>query len=97
MIVYIRARFEFEIMALSVTDANSQQHGNKGKDKNKVVVGLVEERLAEINNTMSTLTGKADDMDRRVEGLESEGGMEKLRGETQMAMTSVVVDFKGEI
>jgi len=50
-------------MASSVIDANRQQAGKKGKDKNKDVMGLVDEKLAEINNTMSTLTGKMDDMD----------------------------------
>ena len=40
-------------MALSVTDVgNTQQGGKKGKNKNKDLSALVEERLAEINNSM---------------------------------------------
>ena len=95
--VDIRERFEFEIMASSVADANSQQGGKKGKDKNKDFVGHVKERLVEVNNTMSAPTGMVDNMDRGIEGLESEGDIEELRGEMQTAMTSVVTNFKGEI
>ena len=49
-------------MASSVTDTNPQQGGKKGKGKNKDVMGLVEERLAEINNTMSVLASGVEDM-----------------------------------
>ena len=58
---------------------------------------LVEERLSEINNTVSVLTGRVDDMDRRIEELEYERDMEELYGEMQMAMTSVVADFRKEL
>lgn len=80
-----------------MTDANLQQGGKKGKDKNKDVMGLVEELLAEINNTMSPLMGRVDAIDRRIKKLKSKRDMEELRGEMQMAMTSVVADFKKEI
>ena len=70
-------------MASNVTDANPQQGGKKGKDKDDNVMGLVKERLAEVNNTMSALTGKVDDMDRLLKELESEGDMEGLHREVK--------------
>ena len=84
-------------MASSVTDANPQQGGKKGKDKNKEVVALVDERLAEITNSMSTLTERVGDMDRRLEELESGEDMEGLRGEVKAAMTTVGDEFKREL
>jgi len=36
-------------------------------------------------------------MNRRIEELESEGDMEELRGEMQMAITSVVTNFRKEL
>ena len=69
-------------MASSVTDVNPQQGGKKGKDKaNKDVMGLVEERLGEVNAFMSTLTGRVEDMEKCIEELESEVEMDELRGE----------------
>jgi len=56
-----------------IDDDNPQQGGKKGRDKNKDVMTFVDERLVEINTTMSALTGKVDDMDKRIEELESEG------------------------
>ena len=60
-------------MASSVTDAaNPQQGGKKGKDKaNKDVVGLVEERLREVNAFVSTLMGRVEDMEKLIEEVES--------------------------
>ena len=84
-------------MASSVTDANPQQGGKKGKDKNKDVVALVDEKLAEINSSMSALTERVDDMDRRLEELESEGDMEGLCGEVKAAMISVGDEFRKEL
>jgi len=83
-------------MASSVAYANPQQGGKKGKDKSKDLVGLIEERLAEINNTMSALTGRVDGMDRCIEGIESKMDMEELHGVMQAAMTCIVADFKKE-
>ena len=84
-------------MPSSVTDANPKQCGKKGKDKNKDVMSLVEEWLAEINTTMLALTGRVDDMDRRIEELKSEGDMEEFHGEMQTIMTSMVAHFKKEL
>ena len=71
-------------MASSVTDAgNPQQGGKKGKDKNKDLSVLVDDKLAEINHSMSTLTGKVDDMEKRIEELESMGDIEEFRAEMQ--------------
>ena len=63
-------------MALSVTDAgNPQQGGKMGKDQNKDLSVLVDERLTEINNSMATLMSRADDMGKRLQELESAGGL----------------------
>jgi len=72
-----------DLIASSVTDAaNPQQGGKKGKDKtNKDVMGLVKERLEETNASMSTLTGRVEDMEKCIEELESEVEMDELRGE----------------
>ena len=51
----------------------------------------------EFNTTMSTVTARVEDMDKSTEELQSEGDMEELRGETQVAVNSVVADFKREI
>ena len=40
-----------------MTGASNVQGGKKGKDKNKDLAVLVDERLMEINNSMATLTG----------------------------------------
>ena len=45
----------------------NQQDEKKGKDKNKDFSILVDERLAEINNSMATLTRRVDDMDKHIE------------------------------
>jgi len=60
-------------------------------------VALVDERLAEITNSMSTLTERVDDMDRRLEELESGGDMEGLRGEVKAAIIIVGDEFKREL
>ena len=67
-------------MALSVTDAvNPQQGGKKGKDKNKDLLVPIDDKLAEINHSMSDLTGRVDDMEKCIEELESMGDFEELR------------------
>ena len=58
-------------MASSVSDVNSQQGDKKGKDKNKDVMGLVEERLVGINSSMSAWTGRVDDIDKCIVEIES--------------------------
>jgi len=69
-------------MALSVTDANNpQQGGKKSKDKNKDLSVLVDENLVEINHSMSDLTGRVDDVEKRIEELKSMGDFEELCGE----------------
>jgi len=59
-------------MASSVINAvNPQQGGKKGKGKaNKDMMGLMEERLDEVNSSMSSLTGRIEDMEKRIEELE---------------------------
>jgi len=70
-------------MGSSVTDAtNLQQEGQKRKDKtNKDVMGLLKERLREVNASISTLTGRVEDIEKRIKKLESEVGMDELRRE----------------
>lgn len=80
------------ISSASESSTGNQQGGKKGKGKgkNKNAMGLVEELLVEINSTMSALTGRVDDMDKRLEELESKGDIEKLRREMQATINSVV-------
>ena len=70
-------------MTSSVTNADHQQGGKKGKDKTKDMMVLVEDRLAGFTKTMSTLTGRVEDMDKHIEKLEFVGDIEELRGEMQ--------------
>ena len=76
---------------------NPQQGGKKGKDKNKDLAVLVDDKLAEVNNSIITLTGRVDEMETRIKELESEGDLEELRGEMQVAVNSVVADVNKEI
>jgi len=55
-------------MASNVIHANNHQQGDK---KDKVIMSLVKKRLAEINTSMSTLTGRINDKDKRIEELKS--------------------------
>jgi len=64
-----------------VSDADNLQGGKKVKDKNKDLAVLVDERLAEINNSVATLSGKLDDMEKHLEQLESTGDFEELHEE----------------
>ena len=57
-------------------------------------MALIDEKLVEINNSMSTLTERVDDTDRRLGELESGGGMGGLHGEVKAAMISVRDEFK---
>jgi len=50
----------------------------EGKGKNKDFALLVDERLAEINNSMATLTGRVDDIEKRIEELESMAPLRSL-------------------
>jgi len=85
-------------MASSMTDAgNPQQDGKKGKDKNKDLAVLVNDKLAEVNDSIITLTGRVDKMETLIKELESEGHLEELHGEMQVAVNSVVADVNGEI
>jgi len=84
----------WEILVVSsVTNAgNPQQGGKKDKDKNKDIMVLVEESLIEINAIMSILTGRVEDMDKRIKELESKGDKEEPREEMRAVVNSVVVD-----
>jgi len=50
---------------------------------------LVDDRLAEINNSIITLTGRVDEMEKHIKELKSEGDVEELRGEMQVAVNSM--------
>jgi len=69
-------------MASSVTEvSNPQQGGKKGKDKNKDLPVLVDDKLAEVNDSIITLMGRVNEMEKRIEELKSEGDLGELRGE----------------
>jgi len=85
-------------MASSVTDTgNPQQGGKKSKDKNKDLSVLVDDKLAEINHSMSNLTGKVDDMEKRIEELESTGDLEEFHAEMQEAVKSLASNVDEEV
>ena len=77
-------------MRLPCTD--NEQGGKNGIDKNKDLSVFADKRLDEINNSMSTLTSRVDDIDKRLEELESMEDFEEFHGEVQVAMNSVVVN-----
>jgi len=52
-------------MASNVTDVRNPHGGKKDKD----LAILVDERLAEINNSMAALTGRVDDIEKHLEEL----------------------------
>jgi len=55
-------------MASSMTDAgNPQQGGKKGNDKNKDLAVLVDDKLAKVNDSIIILTGRVDEMEKRIE------------------------------
>jgi len=58
-------------MASSVTYAVNPQGGKKSKDKIKDLTVLVDERLIEIANSMATLAGKVDHIEKYLDELES--------------------------
>ena len=68
-------------MASSMTNAgNPQQGGKKGKDKNKDLAVLVDDKLTEVNNSIITLTGRMDEMKTRIKELEFEGTWKSFVG-----------------
>jgi len=75
----------------------NEQGGKKGKDKNKDLSVLVDNRLAKINNSMTTLMGRVDDMDKRLKELEFMRDFEELRGEVQVAVNFTVANVNKEI
>jgi len=85
-------------MTSSMTDAdNPQQGGKKGKNKNKDLAVLADDKLAKVNDSIITLTGRVDEMETHIKELESKGDLEELRGEMQLEINSVVADVNGEI
>ena len=85
-------------MALSVTEvSNPQQGGKKGNDKNKDLAVLVNDKLAKVNNSIATLTGRVGEMKKRIEELESEGDLEEFCEEMQVAVNSIVPDVNKEV
>ena len=71
---------------------NPQQGGKKSKDKNRELSVFVDDRLAEINDSIVILTGRVDEMEKRIKELESEGDVEELRGEMQVAVNSMAAN-----
>ena len=57
----------------------------------------MDHRLAELNNSMATLTGRVDDMDKCLEEFESMRDFEDLRGEVQAVVNSMVTDVNKEV
>jgi len=85
-------------MASSVTDAgNLQQGGKKGKNKNKDLSVLIDDKLVEINHSMLDLTGRVDDMEKRIEELESTGDFEEFCAEMQEAVKSLASNVDEEV
>jgi len=80
----------------SETFTGNQQGRKNDKEKNKDLSILVNERLAEINNSMTTLMGRVDDMDKLLKEFESMGDFEELCGDEQVAVNSVVADVNKE-
>jgi len=76
---------------------SNQQGSKKGKDKNKDLAVLVNEKLAEVNNSIITLTGRVDKIEKHIEELESEGDLEELCGEMQVAVNSIVANVSKEV
>lgn len=59
-------------MSSSVIESgNPQQATKKSKEKNKDLVAFLEERLAEINATIFAIMGRVEDVEKRIEELES--------------------------
>ena len=77
--------------------ANPQQGGKKGKEKAKDVMALMENRLAKLKPSMSTLMGRTEAMEKHIEELESMVDMKELCGEMQGEINSVVVNASKEI
>jgi len=81
----------------SEASTGNQQGGKKGKDKNKDLAVLVDDKLAEVNNSIITLTGRVDKMEKCIEELESKGDLEELREKMQVAVNFVVADVNKEV
>lgn len=66
-------------MSSSVIESgNPQQATKKSKEKNKDLVAFLEERLAEINATIFAIMGRVEDVEKRIEELESMEDPEEL-------------------
>ena len=57
----------------------------------------MDERLTEINKSMTTLTGRVDDMNKFLKEMESMGDFKLLRGEVQAKVKSMVANVNNEI
>ena len=53
---------------------------------------LVDDSFLEFNNSIVTLMGRVDEMEKSIEELESEGDVEELRGEMQVAEKSMAAN-----
>jgi soluble cytochrome b562 len=84
-------------MASSVTDAGNPQQGGKKNKEKKELASLVDDKLAEINHSVSTLTGRVEDVEKRIEELESTGDMEEFCLEMQEAVKSLASNVDDEV
>ena len=84
-------------IASSVMDDGNPQQEKKSKDKNKELSVLIDDRLAEINDSIITLTGRVDEMEKRIKELESEGDVKELRGEMQVAVNSMAANVTKDV
>ena len=71
--------------------------GKNSKDKNEELSVLVDDKLAEINDSIVTLMGCVDEMEKRIEELEFEGDFEELRGEMQAAVNSMAANVTKDV
>jgi len=76
----------------SEASTGNQQGRKKSKDKNKELAVLVDEKVAEIDDSIITLTDRVDEMEKRIEELKSEGDVEELRWEMQVAVNSMATN-----
>ena len=81
----------------SEASTGNQQGGKKSKNKNKELAVLIDEKVAEINDSIITLTGRVDEMEKRIEKLESEGDVEKLHGEMQVVVNSMATNVTKDV
>jgi len=71
--------------------------GRRARTRTRDLAVFVDETLAELTNSMATLTGRVDDMEKHLKELESTEDFEELRGKMRAAINSVVVNVNQEV